>query len=140
MNKTFILIVGLFLIFSPLASTPPHVKLEISSLIKNKDILIIKQKISVKALLGEEFLIPAAEHGGFQFRLKVTNYAQMVGSEDDLATPVLLEGEILIRENNQFKLLSNPQVLTRIGKEAIFTTYNKEGKLFQFKILPVEIF
>ena len=124
-----ILILLIVIMSSP--SWAKNIGLKITTVWKQEGFQKITKQTTLNAKLGDKLTIPVSEGTPFKF--------EILAQEMKDKKSVSLKGDISSGEDELEKIISSPTIVTSIGKEAIFSSVDKNGEYFELKVLPVYV-
>ncbi len=116
-----------------------QIELKVSSLYKKGNVTIKMNDVTIKAIMGKEFTVPATNGNPFKMKLSVSEFKGKVSENMDPNNSIMVKGDISVLENGKMKKIASPQVVTIYGQEATISMKDdKDGSFFEMKILPVK--
>lgn len=112
-------------------------KLDIETSYKDKKIHK-SSNTQIVAQENDEFIVPG-DNNSFMYKMKISQdpmKIKTISPAEKVSEALLIQATVYILENGNEKIVGKPEILTKLGEEAIFKTTSKEGENFELKVTP----
>jgi hypothetical protein len=112
------------------------IDLKITSQVKNNNSAKVASS-SIVATIGKEFGLPFQNSNNLSLKMKITELK--MHPESNAPSELNFDVKILEQKAGKVTVLSSPQVITVIGKEAKVTMKDSNGQSIELTLLPSKI-